>query len=65
MEHYEKNYISGTISTFYPNSGLPVTQSITATYSNTGKLTNGIWNDTDNPFGSLLSGKFSTMQRVQ
>ncbi len=55
---------SGTISTFFPNTGLPVTQSIIATYSNDGKLTNGIWHDTDNPYGSPLSGKFSTMQRV-
>ena len=58
------NTFLGTISTFYPNTGQPVIQSITATYSNTGKLTNGIWNDTDNPYGSPLAGKFSTMQRV-
>ena len=58
------NIFSGTISTFFPGSGLPIIQSITATYSNSGTLTNGIWNDTVNPYGSPLSGKFSTMQRV-
>ncbi len=59
------NIFSGTITTFPSDAaGLTVTQNITATYSNTGELTNGIWHDADNPYGSPLSGKFSTMQRV-
>jgi len=59
------NIFSATITTFVtPNAGQPTTQSITATYSNTGTLTSGTWNDTINPNGAALSGKFSTMQRV-
>ena len=45
-------------------SGQPVKQSITATFSNTGTLTNGTWVDTNNPYHAPYSGKFSTMQRV-
>ena len=55
---------SATIVTFSPISGTAaVTQYITATYSNTGVLTNGTWQDTKNPY-SLMKGKFSVMQRV-
>jgi len=45
-------------------SGQPIKQSITASFSNTGTLTNGTWVDTNNPYHALYSGKFSTMQRV-
>lgn len=58
------NIFSATISTFYPGTGARITQSITATYSNTGQLTNGTWHDTDNPYGSPLSGTYSIMKRV-
>lgn len=44
--------------------GLPVQQSATATFSNTGTLTNGTWEDINNPNGPALSGKFSTFNRV-
>jgi hypothetical protein len=59
------NVFSGTITSFVtPNSGSPVTQSITATYANSGTLVDGVWNDTNNPNGTPLKGKFSTMQRI-
>lgn len=59
------NTFSGTIVSFVtPNGGSPVTQSITATYSNNGNMTGGTWVDTNNPNGTGLSGTFSTMQRV-
>lgn len=45
-------------------SGQPIKQSITASFSNTGTLTNGTWVDTNNPYHAPYSGKFSTMQRV-
>jgi len=45
-------------------SGQPISQSITATFSNAGTLTNGVWVDTNNPYHAPYSGKFSTMQRV-
>ncbi len=47
-----------------PRNGLPVTQRITATWSKTGVMTDGTWVDINNPNGTGLSGKFSTMQRV-
>jgi hypothetical protein len=58
------NIFSGTIVSFVTPGPHPVTQCITATYSNTGTLTNGTWKDTNNPNGTGLSGTFSTMQRV-
>ena len=54
----------GTISTFVKYNGDPVTQSITATFSNDGKLTNGVWKDLTNPTGVKNAGKLSPMQRV-
>ena len=58
------NIFVGTITTINP-PGLPVTQRITATWSKTGIMTDGVWMDTINPYANPgLSGKFSTMQRV-
>lgn len=51
----------GKIQTFTTPS---VFQTITGTFSNDGKINNGSWHDTYNPFGNGLAGKFSTMQRV-
>ena len=60
------NIFSGTITTLVaPNGGAPVTQSITATFSNTGTLSNGVWAATTNPNAIGNSGKFSIMQRVK
>jgi len=58
------NNFTATIITFPFSNIIPVTQSITATYSNTGTLTDGTWTDTNNPNGAGLSGKFSTLQRI-
>lgn len=56
---------NGTITTFETfNSALKVTQTVTATFSNSGKLTDGTWKDTNNPHGPGLAGKFSTFQRI-
>lgn len=56
---------SATVNSFVKSSqGVPVTQSITATYSNKGTLTNVSWKDTVNPFGTPNTGQMSTMQRV-
>lgn len=46
------------------SSGQPVTQSITATFSNKGTLSNGIWKDIINPYTTPNSGKLSLMQRI-
>lgn len=59
------NIFSGTVTTIIaPNGGAPVTQSITATFSNTGIFSNGSWNDTNNPNGVGNAGKYSIMQRA-
>ena len=57
---------TATINSFVKsNNGIPVTQSITATYNaSKGTLSNGTWKDTINPFGTPNAGKFSTFQRV-
>jgi hypothetical protein len=58
------NIFSATITTVSPNSGsTAITQEITATYSKSGILTNGTWNDTVSPY-TKNKGKFSTFQRV-
>ncbi len=54
---------TATITTHATIYAAPVTQLITATYSNIGTLTNGTWRDTNNPNGLGFAGKFSTMQR--
>ena len=56
----------GTIVSFVTPGPNPVTQSISATFSNEGNgtLTNGTWFDVDNPNGAPLSGAFSTMQKI-
>lgn len=59
------NVFNGTITTFDTyNSASRITQTVTANYSNTGKLTDGTWKDTFNPHGAGLTGKFSTFQRI-
>ncbi len=55
---------TATILTFASGTSAPVTQSISATFSNEGTLTNASWKDTNNPNGPSRSGKFSTMQRI-
>ena len=58
------NVFVGTITTIN-SGGLPITQRITTTWSKTGVMTDGVWMDTINPYlNPGLSGKFSTMQRV-
>lgn len=52
---------TGNIKTFTTPS---VVQTISGHFSNDGKISNAVWHDVYNPFGSGLSGKFSTMQRV-
>ncbi len=52
---------TGTIKTF---TSPAVIQNITGTFSKEGKISNAAWNDTYNPYGAGLSGKYSTMQRV-
>ena len=63
------NVFSGTTVSFVTpvaGTGLsnPVTQTITATFSNTGTLTNGIWKDVINSNDKPLTGTYSTMTRV-
>lgn len=55
------NNFSATITTF---SSPSVEQKITATFSNTGTLSGATWQDLVNPGGSLLSGDFQNLQRV-
>ena len=57
------NIFVGTITTIN-SGGLPITQRITATWSNKGVMTDGVIVDTINPYLSGLSSKFSTLQRV-
>ena len=57
------NAFSATI-TAIGVSGDPIVQSIKATFSNQGTLSDGTWKDTHNPYTAPLSGKFSLMQRV-
>lgn len=58
------NVFVGTITTIN-SGGLPITQRITATWSKTGVMTDGVWIDTINPYQNPgNSGKFTTMQRV-
>ncbi|MBE7172446.1 MAG: hypothetical protein INR73_17800 [Williamsia sp.] len=56
------NVFVATISTM--NTPLPIVQRITATWSKTGIMTDGVWTDTSNPYNAGFSGKFSTMQRI-
>jgi len=58
------NILSGTMITFPNASFLPVTQSFTMTFSNTGTLTNASWNDTINPNGPALSGAFQSLAKI-
>lgn len=53
----------GTINTFVKYEGKPITQTITATYMNNGKLKNGVWKDIVNPY-TTNSGTFPIMERV-
>lgn len=53
------NAFSATITNFLSPS---ITQKVTATFSNTGTLTNATWQDTVNPYG-LLTGTFSNVVR--
>lgn len=56
---------TGTIISIFPDkTAVGISQQITFTYSDTGILTEGIWDDTNNPYCSPLSGKFSTFQKV-
>ncbi len=56
------NAFTGTITAFFsPGSNATITQSVAATYSNSGTLTNGTWMLTS---GGTQSGKFSTLLRV-
>jgi hypothetical protein len=58
------NTFKATIVTFSPNSGsTAITQEMTATYSTSGRLTNGTWSDTVSPY-TKNKGKFSTFERV-
>jgi hypothetical protein len=54
------NVFTATITTLIFN-GPPVTQTLTAIYSDKGKMTDGVWKDTKN---GVQTGNFSTMQRV-
>jgi hypothetical protein len=54
------NLFTATITTLIFN-GPPVTQTITANYSDNGKMTDGVWADIKN---GVQKGKLSTMQRV-
>lgn len=58
------NIFSGTIVSFVTPGPNPVTQTITAKFSNTGVLTNGIWKDVVNLNGGMLTGTYPTMKRV-
>lgn len=55
---------TGTITQYLTTTATPITQSVTGTFSTSGEITNGTWTDVTNPYGPLLSGKFSTMLRV-
>jgi hypothetical protein len=50
------------ISTINP-SGLPLSQSITGTFSNTGTLTNMTWLDITNPFGANENGIVTSLKK--
>lgn len=54
------NVFTATITTLIFN-GPAVTQTLTANYSDKGKMTDGVWADTKN---GVQTGNFSTMQRV-
>ncbi len=54
------NVFTATVITVMFN-GPAVTQTITANYSDTGKMTDGVWTDVKN---GVQVGKLSTMQRV-
>lgn len=74
LEHGKYGYSTGswllngtelkcTITTIGLNGG-QISQTLIFTYDNKGQLQDGVWSDIINPYSSLLTGKFSTLNRV-